>query len=242
MALALLMTLLAARDARLEKALDQYDSARFAEARDVLVDLLEAPGLTIADRTEVRTYLAACYLALGDKGSARLQLRELARERPDSRPSPAAFTPDFIALANDVFADAEKRRAQQSPPPSSPSAPPVLGAAPEPRPAPRKLGAPPRALAFLPFGLGHFASGHLVTGVLFLVVEAALFAIAIGTVAKLEDLKQGDKVLFVRGQYLEADKPQAHALNNISSATFFTGLGAAVADLVVGNLTWPEGE
>ena len=244
MAFALLLSLLAARDARLEKALDHYDSARFADAREVLVDLLEAPGLTTADRTEVRTYLAACYLSLGDKASARLQLRELARERPDSRPSPAAFTPDFIALANDVFADAEKRRAQESPPPNSPSAPPVLKMEPEQDPEVRKGPPPSRALAFLPFGIGHFASGHIATGVLFAVVEVALFLTATITVAQLESLKvpEGMNALFIRGDVLPENKPRADRLNDIASTTFFSGLGVVAVDLFVGNLLWPRGE
>jgi hypothetical protein len=243
MAFALLMSLLAARDARLEKALDHYDSARFAQARDVLVDLLEVPGLSVADRTEVRTYLAACYLALGDKGSAKLQLRELARERPDSRPSPAAFTPDFIALANDVFSDAEKRRAQESPPPNSPSAPPVLKTDQEAQPDLR-ISTPPRALAFLPLGIGHFATGRIATGVLFLLVEVAMFVTAIGTVAKLESLKApgGDNVPFIKGDYVAENKDQARTMNYVSSATFFTGLAAVVVDVLVGNVNWPEGE
>ena len=244
MAFALLLSLLAARDARLERALDHYDSARFADAREVLVDLLEAPGLTTADRTEVRTYLAACYLALGDKASARLQLRELARERPDARPSPAAFTPDFIALSNDVFADAEKRRAQESPPPSSPSAPPVVKLEPEQNPEVRKSAPPPRLLAFLPFGIGHFASGRIATGVLFAVVEIALFLTAAITVSQLESLKVqgGRNALFIRGDVLPENKARADTLDIVSSATFFGGLGVVAVDLLVGNLLWPDGE
>lgn len=241
MTFALLMSLLAARDARLEGALDHYDSARFADARDVLVDLLETPGLSVADRTEVRTYLAACYLSLGDKSSAKLQLRELARERPDSRPSPAAFTPDFIALANDVFSDAEKRRAQESPPPTPP---PAVKSEPDAPGVGAKSGPPPRALAFLPLGIGHFASGRIATGVLFLLVEVAMFVTAIGTVVKLESLKApgGDNAPFIKGDYTPENKPTAYTMNYISSATFFTGLAAVVVDVVVGNVNWPEGE
>lgn len=244
MALALLMTLLAARDARLEKALDHYDSARFADARDVLVELLEAPGLSVADRTEVRTYLAACYLSLGDKASARLQLRELARERPDSRPSPAAFTPDFIALSNDVFADAEKRRANESPPPNSPSASPVLKSDPEPQPGVRKSANLPRALAFLPFGIGHFIDGRIAAGVLFALVEVALFVTASVTVAQLESLKEpgGRNVIFLKGDYTPENKPRAETLNDISGTAFFSGLGVVAADVFVGNVFWSGGK
>src|SRR5258707_3875885 len=87
------------RDARVRVAIDLYESAELMKARDALLELVGAADLSRADHADVRAYLAASYLALADPASARLQMRELAREEPAARPSPARFGPDLIKLA-----------------------------------------------------------------------------------------------------------------------------------------------
>src|SRR5436190_11819152 len=100
----------APRDSRLSHAIAVYEGAEFAAARDLLLELIDAPDLPLAERAEARSYAAAAYLALGDPASARLQLRALARERPEARPSPATFPPELLKIAAEVWEDAERRR------------------------------------------------------------------------------------------------------------------------------------
>src|SRR5687767_12491001 len=110
MALLLMMAALAAtpeRDSRLAAAIAQYDAASFARARSTLASLIDARELSAADRAGVLTYFAACELALGDADSARLHLQQLARELPSAKPSAAVFKPDFVRLANEVWAELE---------------------------------------------------------------------------------------------------------------------------------------
>jgi hypothetical protein len=238
MAFALLLSLLAARDARLTTAIDRYESAKFAAARDALLELVDAPGLSDEDRAETRTYLAACFLALKDRGSARLQLRELAREQPAAKPSPATFAPDVIALSNEVWAEMEKRRAQEVAPPSAPTPAPAPQIEPPPATAP---SGPSRALAFMPLGIGHFARGEPGIGALWLVAELGLFGLSIGGVAKVESFKTGGGTPLIGGMVPRAQIAEANQWNAVYSIAFFAGVAVLVANIVVSVLTWPEG-
>ncbi|MBL8954320.1 MAG: hypothetical protein JNK82_26315, partial [Myxococcaceae bacterium] len=183
----LLLSLLAARDARLAAAIDRYETAKFTAARDALIELVDRPELEETERIDARTYLAACYLELRDRGSAKLQLRELARRFPGARPSPATFAPELISLANEVWAELEKwRPAEPAPAAARPLV--VEAVAPAPPVAPREKAAPSRALAFVPFGIGHFARGDSAQGAVWLLAQVALFGIAAGALAGLDAL------------------------------------------------------
>ena len=239
MALALLMSLLAAHDARLAAAIDRYESARFAQARDRLIELIDAPRLSTEEQIAVRTYLAASYFALKDKGSARLQLKELARRHPGAKPSPATFAPEFIALANEVWAEAAKA-APAVLPPSKPvveQTPPPNLVAPPPPPGPSR---PSHALGFLPLGIGHLVRGETAKGIAFLLGEVVAFGTCIGTLAWLESLKVSGSFL-QGGAVLEQNRGTADALNVTYSAAFFTGVGLLVTNAIITLVTWPGG-
>ena len=235
MALTLILSLLAARDGRLAAAVERYESARFVAARDALIDLVDDGRLSTSDRIEARTYLAACYLALKDRASARLQLRELARAHPGAPPSPASFTPELIALADEVWAELEKRK----PPQPVPTPPPVVVRPPAP-PAPAAESSPSRALAFVPFGGGHFARGDTTAGVAWLAATLVPFGLSALALIRLEDLKLSGKVgetgLIPRSQFGEAT-----AWNYTYPIAFFAAVAVLVLNVLVAWLTWPTG-
>lgn len=230
MPLALVLSILAAADARVSAAIDRYEVAQFAVARDALIELVDAPGLSKPDRAEVRTYLAACYLALGDKASARLTLRALEKDQPEARPSPATFTPEFNLLVNDVWTEGEKRRAAEVPA-VQPQVPVVA--------APRvRSSGPPQVLAAIPLGIGHIARGDTLQGLAWLAVQAVLFGVALGTVTQLESIKLTGTPL-IDGTYDEARRGEVNTLNAVSTATFFGGLAVAIVNVIVAFATWP---
>ncbi len=235
MALAIVLSLLAASERRLTVAINLYEEARFTDAKNRLLELIQSPDLAAEDRAEVLTYLGACYLALKDRGSARLQLRTLAREQPAAKPSRARFGPEFVALADEVWADEEKRRQAAASPPAPP---PALTPEPKVEPPP-PVAQPSRAVASLPLGIGHFARGQPVMGAVWLVAELGLFGVAAGTTAKLETLKRNDRprTLFLSGSLYSADRPQADALNTAATAAFFAGLGLVALNVVIAYLT-----
>jgi hypothetical protein len=241
MALVLMLSLLAARDGRLAAAVERYESARFTQARDALLELVDDGELSTADRIEARTYLAACYLALKDRGSARLQLRELARQHPEAMPSPASFTPELIALADDVWEEVQKRK----PPQTAPSRPPDATSAEPlepPKPSePSPSSAPSRALAFIPFGGGHFARGVTGAGAAWFAATLTPFALSVIGFARLEDLKVSGEV-GKRGDVPRAHFGEATAWNHIYPVAFFAGVAVLVLNVIVANLTWPGGE
>ena len=248
MALVLLLSLLAARDPRLDAAIEHYELANFGKARDALIELLEAP-LSADDKSVARTYLAATYFALGDKASARLQLRDLARETPSGKPAPLAFPSGFNALADEVFASVEKQRAlegapREPAPPRSTDASAAVAAEATPLvlvPAPS--GPPPRALAFLPLGIGHFARGDIAHGGAWLFAQVALFATSAATYARLDSMKKadGENKGILSGDIGLSRRSEAEGLNAAASITFFAGVAAVIANVVVAYLTWPEG-
>ena len=233
MALALLLSILAARDARLSAAVDRYELAKFAAARDALVELIDDPALTKQERADVRTYLAACYLALSDKGSARLQLRALEKEQPEARPPPATFTPELNALVAEVWSEGEKRRSleatQEKRPPSVTDPPPEA-----------KRSVPPRALAIVPFGIGHFARGDAGQGAFWLGLEAVLFAIAIGVGVQLETMKLDGYPKGFEGHYALDRQGEVNTLRTIGGIAFYGGLVAVLTNIIVAFATWPE--
>lgn len=230
MALALILSLLAARDVRLTAAVERYESARFAAARDTLIELVDDGELSTTDRIEARTYLAACYLALKDRGSARLQLRELARAHPEAMPSPASFAPDLIALASEVWAELEKRK-----PPQATATPP-----PGPAPPPAAQTPPSRLLAFVPFGGGHFARGEAGAGAAWLIAAVVPFAVSALGLARLETLKLGGS-FGESGDIGRSQFAEATAWNYAYPIAFFAGVAVLVLNVVVANLTWPSG-
>ena len=235
MPVVLLLSLLAARDARLGAAIDRYESAKFAGARDALIDLVDRPELPEPDRIDARTYLAACYLAVKDRGSAKLQLRELARRFPNAKPSPATFAPDMIALADEVWAELERWR----PPEPAAVAPPVVEA---PQPvtvarAPERSG-PSRALAFVPFGIGHFARGDSAQGAVWLVAQVALFGVAAGALLGLDSLIV-DGGAFEGGTVYRDQVGTAEALKVTYPLAFWAGVAVLAANIVVALVTWP---
>ena len=243
MALTLILSLLAARDGRLAAAVERYESARFLAARDALIDLVDDGRLSTADRIEARTYLAACYLALKDRASARLQLRELARAHPEALPSPASFTPELIALADDVWAEMQKRKPPQpaltpppGPPPSEPQPVVITPAA----PAPAAESPPSRALAFVPFGGGHFVRGDTGGGVAWLAATLVPFGLSALALIRLEDMKLSGKVresgLIPRSQFGEAT-----AWNYTYPIAFVAGVAVLLLNVLVAWLTWPTG-
>jgi hypothetical protein len=236
----LVLALLSAepRDARLGAAVAHYEAAEFAAAKDALIDLLDVPALSKRDHAEVRAYLAASYLALKDKKSAKLQLKELAQEQPDARPSPAKFGPDLMTLANDVWSDAERKRvaALEAPPPA-PSPPPSVEI-PSP-PADTSSGTPSFGYALLPFGISDFVLGKPSQGVAWLAAEAGCFVGSAILLAVLESMKDHGAVLMTG--YVTRDKlDAANALNVAYSALFFTGLVVVVGEIAKALITWPS--
>ncbi len=239
MALVLILSLLAARDGRLAAAVERYESARFVQARDALLELVDDGELSTAERIEARTYLAACYLALKDRGSARLQLRELARQHPEAMPSPASFTPELVALADDVWDEVQKRKPPQpTPTPPPDPAPPAPLEPPEPPPSPSS--GPSRAFAFIPFGGGHFARGDTGVGAAWFAATLVPFVLSLVGFARLEDLKVSGEV-GQNGVIRRPDFGEATAWNSIYPIAFFTGVAALVLNVIVANLTWPDG-
>jgi len=231
MPLAIVLSLFAASDARLSAAVVRYEEARFMDAKEKLLALLDVGEVSAEDRAEALSYLAACYLALNDRGSARLQLRTLAREQPGARPSRARFAPDLIALADEVWADEERRRQAEAPPLTPPPVPPPEL---EPKPA-----APSRGVSALPLGIGQFARGQPVQGVLWLAAEVAAFAVAIGTAAKLETLKRTDRprTVLLEGSVYSKDRSEADALNAAATIALFVGIGLVLLNVAIGLLT-----
>lgn len=241
MALTLILSLLAAREGRLAAAVERYESARFVAARDGLLELVDDGQLSTADRIDARTYLAACYLALKDRGSARLQLRELARAHPEAMPSPATFTPELIALADEVWAELEKRK-----PPQPTPTPPPGPAPPEPEPvvlappAPVLSAPPSRALAFVPFGGGHFARGDEGAGAAWFAATLLPFGLSAVGFVRLETMKLGGE-LGERGNIRRSQFVEATAWNYTYPIAFFAGVAVLVLNVIVAYLTWPSG-
>ena len=231
------------RDARVSAAIDRYETGAIAKARDALIDLVDAPGLSDADRADVRAYLAACYLAQKDAASARLQLRQLAREQPNAKPSPAVFSPDLLKLADEIWADAEKRAPKPvtvTPPPERPT-PAVAERLPTPGPV-AVTPPPSRAWAVLPFGIGHFARGDVLQGVVFLALELVSFGTGLVATGLLEGLKAGDRerIPFFKGEYSDENFPSAVQLNRTAGWAFGAWLAVAVVDVVHAFATWPS--
>jgi hypothetical protein len=241
--LLLLLGVLAAvpseRDARLAAAIARYETAQFTKAREALLVLVEdGSGLKPSDHADARCYLAASYLALGDRPSAKSQLRWLAREQPDARPSAAAFPPDVIALASEARVEIEKQQSQERPP--------VLVPAPTPPPnvelgTPAGEGPPSRVFAFVPLGVGHFVRGAAVQGVAWLGLEVLTFVTSAAALAKLESLKvdEPSRALGTNGTILPENMPFARQLNVIYPVMFVIGVAAVIADIVIGNILWP---
>lgn len=239
MALVLILSLLAARDGRLAAAVERYESARFVLARDALLELVDDGELSTADRIEARTYLAACYLALKDRGSARLQLRELARQHPEAMPSPASFTPELVALADDVWDEVQKRKPPQ-PTPTPPPGPAVPVPIEPVEPPPSPSSGPSRVLALIPFGGGDFARGEGAAGAAWFAATLVPFALSIIGFARLEDLKLSGEV-GQSGVIRRSDYGEATAWNHVYPIAFFAGVAVLVLNVIVANLTWSDG-
>jgi hypothetical protein len=245
------------RDARLSAAIGRYETAQFAKARDALLHLVdEDGGLNPSDHAEALCYLAASYLALGDRGSAMAQLRLLARKHPEAHPSVAAFPRDVVALANEMRAEVARSPAPAPAVPRNTELKEVTQRGDEPPPPPSRastaphqveLSAPPRgeppsrAFAFVPLGVGHFVRGATATGGAWLAGELLCFVLSATTVTLLEQLKVPDAphAPFQYGQIRPEDVPRATALNTVSTLSFIGGLVAVFADIIFGNIVWP---
>jgi hypothetical protein len=144
----------------------------------------------------------------------------------------------MIALANEVWAGVELRR-----PPDAPAAPAANPVEPQPvavAPSAAVAQPPPRALAFVPLGVGWFARGSVVAGAAWAIVELGLFVASAVTTVQLNGMKMGENRGPFHGEYLEPEIPKANMLNVVTSVTFFAGLAAVAADVLFGNSSWPE--
>src|SRR4051812_5873855 len=93
---------LCAKSPKVNEAILLYDKTDFAKAKDKLVTLIDAPGLSEEDRAQALIYLSASYHAVGDLSSAKAQLMRLARNYPDARIDPGIFLPELVALADEA--------------------------------------------------------------------------------------------------------------------------------------------
>lgn len=188
-------TALAARDQRVQKAIDLFDRAEFTRAKDLLVGLIEAPGLSEEDQLQARIYLAASYYGLGDRASAKAQFLALVRRYPRVSLDPGLFLPEVVDLLQEARVEIAKESGAGPPPPSTASAP---GTAPKPPVVPAGPFAPPASPArapalatFLPFGAGQFARGDAALGHAFLWGEVGTLVLAAAAKIHFQYLKVG---------------------------------------------------
>lgn len=242
----LLATAALAADERLDDAIELFNRAEFAKARDRLVGLADAPNLSDASRQKALTYLAASYHALGDSASAKAQLKLLARRYPKATVDPDTFLPEVLALWKQAKREVAQEAAASPPMPPPPMPPPVARppprlAAPAPPPTPPP---PPLGLAFVPFGVGQFANRQPGKGALFLAGEAAAFGTFAVTVSMLEDLKIKTEphTIFLNGVVQQTDKDKAELFNRIQVTAFWTGVAVAAAGVLDAVISRPSGQ
>lgn len=243
----LLATAALAADERLDDAIELFNRAEFAKARDRLVGLSDAPNLSDASRQKALTYLAASYHALGDSASAKAQLKLLARRYPKAKVDPDTFLPEVIALWKQA-----RREVAQEPPASPPMPPPPVlrpVAPPTPTlaaPAPRPLlpPPPPLGMAFVPFGVGQFANRQPGKGALFLTGEVAAFGTFAVAVNMLERMKvdDGNRSIFRSGTIPPEKWDTANALNVVQVAAFWTGVALAAGGVLDAVVSRPSGQ
>jgi hypothetical protein len=107
-------TLLASVPAHAElRGIALYERGDYVRARRVLMEELNAPGLSKQDQAKARLYLAAALFASGAEESAQAQLEELAMQAPSFQVDPILFPPDFVALAEKARSKAEAKRQEE---------------------------------------------------------------------------------------------------------------------------------
>jgi hypothetical protein len=107
-------TLLASLPAHAElRGIALYERGDYVRARRVLMEELNAPGLSKQDQAKARLYLAAALFASGAEESAQAQLEELAMQAPSFQVDPILFPPDFVALADKARSKAEAKREEE---------------------------------------------------------------------------------------------------------------------------------
>lgn len=231
---------------RLLQAMVYYDIAKFTLAKDILVLLVDAPGLSDTDRMLARIFLGASYYYLKDKASARAQLIALHRQFPGVTLDTGYFSPDITELSEDSYADvlrenpsaARPRRdlvavvpSPPGPPPRTPVPPPVTpppAPAPAARPPPVKAPAGPGLLALVPFGVGQFARGEAGKGHLFLWSELAALGAGFGGFAYFQSLKRAPSEPWVLGTAYVEDVSHARAVQ-----TFYVSFGVLAAAIAL---------
>ena len=238
-------TALAGRDQRVLKAIDFFDRAEFTRAKDLLVTLVDAPGLSEEDRLQSRIYLAASYYGLGDRTSAKAQFLALVRRYPRVELDPGLFLPEVVDLFHQARIEVAKETSATPVQPDQPiqSQPPVVSAPPPPV-TPVTPPAPPSAppgsatpaargltvATFLPFGAGQFARGDALAGHFFLWSEVGTLALAAGAKIHFQSLKRapGGPWDFAHPAYVE-DVAYATTVQNIFAASLIaSGLIAVV--------------
>lgn len=230
---------------RLLQAMVYYDIAKFALAKDILVLLVDGPGLNDANRMLARIFLGASYYYLRDKASARAQFIALHRRYPGVMLDAVYFNPDITELSEQSYADvlrenpsaARPRRdliaIVPSPPgpprtPVPPPVPPPPAPAPVARPPPVQAPAGPGLLALVPFGVGQFARGEAGKGHLFLWSELAALGIGFGGFAYFQSLKRAPSEPWVLGTAYVDDVSHARAVQ-----TFYVSFGVLAAAIAL---------
>jgi hypothetical protein len=214
-----------AGEQRIEDAIEQFNRAEFARARDLLVDLADSPEFSDAQRLTARMYLAASYHALGDLASAKAQLKLLARQQPKAKVDPDTFLPEVIALWEQARREVAHELLTDPPMPPAP----VVR---QPRGPPTPAG--PLGYAFIPFGVGQFTNGQPGKGTFFLVGEALTLGTFAVSLTLLESLKQpsADRVFLQSGSFLPGDVAKAQTLNLIQFVTFWAGAALAAGGVI----------
>lgn len=100
----------AAPPSKLAPAIETYEVGRFQDALDLFALLVDAPGLTAAERATARVYSGAAWLELGKPELARAQLILALKADPNVRADPARFVPQLVSMLDDERAKLPPQR------------------------------------------------------------------------------------------------------------------------------------
>lgn len=217
-------------------------------ARDLAALLARGDSAAVRTvRTVARKYLAASYFAQGERTDAERIIRELLDDDPTARLDPVQFERGFVRLYDDVVRAmqrtldrnlAEQAEARRRAEVERANRQELLG---QLLNTEARVELVPRWEMFVPFGVGQFANGQNVAGVLFLLAESVFIGGAVASAIVDQTLASPtlpagnwDSTDAVDSQ--RADLATTMRILNWTSLTLFAA--TTVAGVVHANLTY----
>ncbi len=207
-------------DPALNQAVDAYEQGEYTTSSAKLERLLER-GMASDSEGRARLYLSASYFALDSRALARSTLEALFAKAPDTKVDPALFPPAFCDFAEEARRELSSRKVDPTPRPE-----PTLNLrAPEP---------PPYTLAFIPFGVGQFATQRPAKGLALLGLEVAGLTVAAVGKLSFESLRlPGNEGRF-------SDPEKAKKLQWTFLGAFWAAVGIAAYGVIDAAWEWPK--